>query len=71
MKKKITDRLNLTKINYIILVIAIIVILTGYIVMKYVGDDLGDKTISPILLTIGYVVLIPLALFYKTKRVDE
>jgi len=71
MKKKITDRLNLTKINYIILVIAIIVIITGYIVMKYVGDDLGDKTISPILLTIGYVVLIPLALFYKTKRVDE
>ncbi|MBI9032290.1 hypothetical protein JEZ13_09865 [bacterium] len=71
MKKKITDRLNLTKINYIILSIAIIVIITGYIVMKYVGDDLGDKTISPILLTIGYVVLIPLALFYKTKRVDE
>ncbi len=70
MKKKITNRLNLTKINYILLAIAIVIIIIGYIVMKYVGDDLGDKTISPIILTIGYVVLIPLALFYK-KRVDE
>jgi hypothetical protein len=70
MKKKITNRLNLTKANYILLIIAIVVIIAGYIVMKYAGDDLGDKTISPILLTIGYLVLVPLALFYK-KKVDE
>jgi hypothetical protein len=70
MKKRITDRLNLTKTNYIILAVAIVVIIIGYIIMQYGGDDLGDKTISPILLTIGYVVLVPLALLYK-KRVDE
>ncbi len=70
MKKRITDRLNLNKTNYILLTIAIVVIIIGYIVMQYGGDDLGDKTISPIILTIGYIVLVPLALFYK-KREDE
>ncbi len=70
MKKRITDRLNLNKTNYILLTIAIVVIIIGYIVMQYGGDDLGDKTISPIILTVGYIVLVPLALFYK-KREDE
>jgi len=68
MKKKVIDRLNLTKTNYLLLTIAIIVIIIGYVIMKYAGDDLGDKTISPIVLTIAYVVLIPLALFYKKKK---
>lgn len=68
MKKKIIDRLNLTRTNYLLLALAILVIIIGYIIMKYAGDDLGDKTISPIILTIGYVVLIPLALFYKKKE---
>lgn len=67
MKKKYTNKLNLTKINYILLIIATLVILAGYVIMKYAGDDLGDKTISPIVLTIGYLVLVPLALFYKKK----
>jgi hypothetical protein len=35
--------------------------------MKYAGDDLGDKTLSPIILSIGYLILVPLALFYKKK----
>jgi len=67
MKNKIYDRLNLSTINFILLAVAIAVIIIGYIVMKYAGDDLGDKTLSPIILTIRYVVLIPLALFYKKK----
>ncbi len=70
MRKKTTDRLNLTSTNFILLAIAVVVIIIGYIVMKYAGDDLGDKTISPIILTIGYVVLIPLALFYKKREND-
>jgi len=70
MRKKTTDRLNLTSTNFILLAIAVVVIIIGYIVMKYGGDDLGDKTISPIILTIGYVVLIPLALFYKKREND-
>lgn len=68
MKNKIYDRLNLSTINFVLLAVAIVVIIIGYIVMKYAGDDLGDKTLSPIILTIGYVVLIPLALFYKKSK---
>lgn len=68
MKNKIYDRLNLSTINFVLLAVAIVVIIIGYIVMKYAGDDLGDKTLSPIILTIGYAVLIPLALFYKKSK---
>jgi hypothetical protein len=67
MKKKNINKLNLNKTNYILLTIAIIVIIAGYIIMKYAGDDLGDKTLSPIILSIGYLILVPLALFYKKK----
>lgn len=67
MKNKKYDKLNLSTINFILLAIAALVITIGYIVMAFAGDDLGDKTISPIILTFGYVVLVPLALFYKKK----
>lgn len=68
MKKKYYNKLNLTTINYILLLIASLVIIISFIIMKYAGDDLGDKTISPILLTLAYLIIVPLALFYKKKE---
>ena len=43
--------------NTILLVLAIIVTIAGYIVMAT-----GDKTISPILLVLAYVILFPAAI---------
>ncbi|OQY37924.1 MAG: hypothetical protein B6226_04375 [Candidatus Cloacimonetes bacterium 4572_65] len=70
-KNRVTDRLGFTKTNYILLTIAIAVVIIGFLVMRYAKTVYGDITISPILLTIAYVVLIPLAIMYKKKDVDE
>ena len=56
-----------TKINIIILIVAIIITIVAYIIM-----GTGDKTISPILLIISYVVLFPLAIIVgKNKKNQE
>jgi hypothetical protein len=52
-----------TRINVIILIIAIIITVLAYIIM-----GTGDKTISPILLIISYVVLFPLAIIIGTNK---
>ena len=51
------------KINTILLIIAILATVVGYIIM-----GTGDKTISPIILIIAYVVLFPLAILYGIKK---
>jgi len=56
------------KINYIIFLIGIIFIVAGYIVMATgTVNSFQSVTLSPIMLFIGYVVLIPLALIYRPK----
>lgn len=57
------DRTNLTKLNYILLVVSFLILTIGYIIMS-----MNDITISPILLSIVYVALIPLALLYHPQR---
>ena len=55
-----------SRLNSIILIIAIIITLAAYIIMST-----GDKTISPILLIISYVVLFPLAIIMGTNRKNK
>jgi len=52
-----------SKLNAVILIIAILVIITGYVIM-----GTGDNTISPILLIISYVVLFPLAIMIGSEK---
>ncbi len=54
------ERFNFSKTNLIILILAIVLLVVGYIVLST-----GDRTISPIILVISYVVLIPLAFLFK------
>lgn len=54
------------KTNIIILIIAIITTIGGYIIM-----GTGDKTISPILLIIAYVILFPASIIIGTKKKKE
>ncbi|MCF7857905.1 MAG: hypothetical protein K9N07_01070 [Candidatus Cloacimonetes bacterium] len=49
--------------NVTLLIIAILTTVAGYIVM-----GTGDKTISPVLLIIAYVILFPLAIIAGTKK---
>ena len=55
------------KKNRFLLILAILFTVAGYVVM-----GTGDKTISPILLIIAYVILFPAALLsgWRTSRHD-
>lgn len=56
-------RFQWSSLNTILLVIAIIMITVGYIIMRQ-----NDISISPVLLLIAYVVLIPLAIILQGKK---
>ena len=51
------------KLNAILFLLGIIGLLAGYIIM-----GTGDKTISPIILILSYLVLFPLALIIGFKK---
>ena len=58
-----------TSKNYIIFAVGILLIALGYIVMA-TGETTSTQslTIAPIMLFIGYVVVIPTALIYRDKK---
>jgi membrane protein YdbS with pleckstrin-like domain len=62
MPQKERDRINLGKANYLLLLIAAILLIAGYFIMS-----LNEISISPITLLIAYVVIIPLALLKRSK----
>ncbi|MDH5186097.1 MAG: hypothetical protein OEZ20_03495 [candidate division WOR-3 bacterium] len=59
-KVKPRPNINLGRNNYIILMVGIIVIIVGFIALAR-----GSITLAPILLVIGYCVLVPLAILLK------
>jgi membrane protein YdbS with pleckstrin-like domain len=65
MKEQKKDRLGLASANYILLAVALVVLTIGYFIMSQ-----NDITISPILVTLAYVVIIPLGLLYPFKKKD-
>ncbi|RKX20129.1 MAG: hypothetical protein DRP35_06540 [Candidatus Zixiibacteriota bacterium] len=52
--------------NYIVFAISVIVIAVGYILLGQ-----GSITMAPILLVIGYCVLIPMALIIRDNKNSE
>jgi hypothetical protein len=57
------------KINYIIFLIGILFIVAGYIIMATgTVNSFQSLTLAPIMLFIGYVVVIPVALIYRPKN---
>ncbi|MCB2229948.1 DUF3098 domain-containing protein [bacterium] len=51
--------------NYIMLAVALAVTVAGFL---FLGS--GDITMAPILLVIGYCVLMPIAIFIRDKKAD-
>ena len=68
---KIPDTWTFTNITYIIFLIGLLMIFTGYITMAN-GEVYSNQSliISPLMLFIGYIILIPFALLYKRKEKD-
>lgn len=63
MSKKEEERLHLGKANYLILIISALVLILGYVIMSF-----NEITISPIILMIAYVIIIPFALLWHPKK---
>jgi hypothetical protein len=55
--------LPFTKKNYILFAIGIFVIIIGYITLGY-----GSVTLAPILLVLGYCVIIPIAIIIRGEK---
>jgi len=74
-KKQIGERYHfpLGKENYTILIIGLLVLIVGYIFMAIPDnpDDFLTRTLSPILLFIAYLIIIPVGLFYKNKKSEK
>ena len=60
------NRLHLEKLNVLLLVLAGVLLIAGYIIMSF-----NEITISALLLVFTYVFLIPFALLYHPKKKDH
>ena len=65
----IFDSWSFSKKNYVLFILGIISLFIGYIIMA-LGETNSFQSLSlaPVILTIGYLVLIPSALLYKEKE---
>jgi len=70
-RKKIEKEvpLPLSKENYRLLGIGIGVIILGYIFLAQgPADSFWSRTLAPVILVIGYCVILPLSLLYRGKK---
>jgi len=57
------------KKNYMLFGIGLLIILVGYILMATGDtDSFQSVKLSPIILLIGYIIVIPFSIFYKFKK---
>jgi len=65
------QRLPFTRVNYYLFGIGIAIILLGYVALAQPpADSFLSLTVAPILLVVGYCVVIPIAILYKKKPSD-
>jgi hypothetical protein len=60
-----------TKVNYLLFSAGIILIILGYIILALGSvNSFASLTIAPIVLFLGYIILIPAALIYREKQTE-
>ncbi len=60
---------NFTQANYIIFLAGIVIIILANIIMALgTTNSFQALTLAPIMLIIGYLIIIPLAIVYKTRK---
>ena len=67
-RETVFDSWSFSNKNYYLFISGIIFIIIGYLIMA-LGETYSFQslTLAPVILTIGYLVLIPSALIYKDK----
>ena len=59
---------SFNKTNYLLFISGIILIIFGYFIMAYGGvNSFQSLTLAPVILFIGYIILIPSALIYRER----
>lgn len=67
-KKKKQKPLGIKSRNFQIFAAAIITIIIGYFFLaKGPADSQASLTVAPLVLILGYCILVPLAILYKSK----
>ena len=57
------------KINYMLFVIGLVSIVIGYFVIANNDvDSIASTKIGPVILFIGYCIIIPISIIYKPKK---
>ena len=66
--KTLFESWSFNKTNYLLLFSGILLIILGYFIMAY-GEvnSFQSLTLAPVILFIGYIILIPSALIYKGR----
>ena len=70
--KTLFESWSFSKTNYLLLFSGILFVILGYFIMAY-GEvnSFQSLTLAPVILFIGYIVLIPSALIYKERITKE
>jgi len=66
LKVKEKDTLGFTKKNYYLFALGLLIIVVGFISLR-----MGSITLAPILLVLGYCVIIPLSIIVDWKKRRE
>jgi hypothetical protein len=67
-KIQLIDGWSFNKINYIIFFIGVLFIIFGYIIMATgTVNSFQSLTLAPIMLFLGYIIIIPASLIYREK----
>lgn len=66
LKAKEKDTLGFTKKNYYLFALGLVIIVVGFISLR-----MGSITLAPILLVLGYCVIIPLSIIVDWKKRRE
>ncbi|MCA9744088.1 MAG: hypothetical protein H6695_00800 [Deferribacteres bacterium] len=69
-KKKVVEReLPFSRQNYIIFAVGVLLILIGYLALAQGPyDSFSSMSIAPVLLVIGYCIVIPIAIMLRGKQ---
>lgn len=67
--KKVIKKLIFEKANYLIFLGGVLTIILGYVLMA-IGDTYSSLslTAAPIILFIGYIIIVPIAILYRNKE---
>ena len=70
-KKPVIGELIFKKENYLIFFVGVAIIILGFILMALGGTNSPvSLTVAPIVLLIGFLVVIPAAIMYRKKSSD-